>query len=352
VTVAVVTGASAGVGRATAVELARRGMDVGLLARGAAGLRGAVADVAGHGRQAHAVEVDVADAAGVDDAATAVERELGPIDVWVNDAMTTVFAPIDRVAPEEFRRATEVTYLGQVHGTMAALRRMKARDRGHIVNVGSALAFRGIPLQSAYCGAKFACRGFTEAVRTELLHDGSHVRISMVHLPAVDTPQFTWCLSRLPLHPQPVPPIYPPEVAARAIARVAADGRRAKVLGSYNSLVVLLNKLAPGVLDHYLAATGVSSQQAPFPRAEDQPVDLWSPVDAAGGTDHGASGVFGGQAGGALDGSFLRAVPSSVLAIAVAAARRAREVGERFGPGPPAPAGSPGPRPPAPARGS
>lgn len=323
--IAVVTGASAGVGRATVRRLADRGFDVALLARGEAGLDAAAGEVRAAGRRALVVPTDVAAAAQVDDAADRVEAELGPVDIWINDAMTTVFAPFAEVDADEFRRATEVTYLGQVYGTMAALRSMRRRDRGHVLNVGSALAYRGIPLQSAYCGAKFACRGFTESVRAELLAEGSNVRISMVHLPAVNTPQFGWCLSRLPNHPQPVPPIYTPETAAKWIVRVAIDPRRQKILGTYNTFIVLANKVAPGVIDHYVARTGVSSQQADFAADPDRPVDLWKPVDGADGTDHGAEGIFGDRAHGVLDPSFLKTVPSSVAEIGRAFVARARE---------------------------
>ena len=210
--VALVTGASAGVGRATAVELASRGFDVALLARGRAGLDAAASEVESRGARALSVPADVSDYDEVNSAAARVEEELGPLDVWVNNAMTTSFSPLSDTKPEDFRRAIEVTFLGQVWGTMAALARMRPRDRGNIVNVGSALAFIGIPLQSPYCAAKFACRGFFESTRAELLHEGSHIRLSMVHLPAVNTPQFDWCQTTMDRHPQPVPPIYQPEI--------------------------------------------------------------------------------------------------------------------------------------------
>ena len=221
--IAVVTGASAGVGRATAQAFAVHGFDVALLARGEAGLHGAKNDVRAAGGRAMVVPTDVSQFAEVDAAATRVEQEWGPIDVWVNDAMTTVFAPAWDVKPADFARAVEVTFLGQVWGTTAALARMRPRDRGSIVNVGSALAFIGIPLQSAYCSSKFACRGFFESTRAELLHEGSHVRLSMVHLPAVNTPQFDWCETTLDRHPQPVPPIYQPEIPATFIVEAALD---------------------------------------------------------------------------------------------------------------------------------
>lgn len=320
--VAVVTGASAGVGRATARALAGRGFDVALLARGAAGLEAAAKEVEQAGGRALAVATDVAEWEQVDHAASRVEEELGPIDVWVNDAMATAFAWLHEVRPDEFRRATEVTYLGQVHGTLAALERMRPRDRGRIVNVGSALAFVGIPLQSAYCGAKFACRGFSESVRAELLAQGSNVTLSMVHLPAVDTPQFEWSLSRLPEHPQPVPPIYPPEPCARAVVEAALGGRRSKVLGAWNKLIVGATKLAPAVLAHYVARTGVSSQQTGEPTTPGRPCNLFDPADAT--DDYGAHGRFSDRAGGVLDPQFLRALPKTgaQLGRAVAAAGR------------------------------
>ena len=215
--------------------------------------------------------------------------EFGPIDVWVNNAMATIFAPIDRVTPEEFRRATEVTYLGQVYGTMAALWRMRKRDRGTIVNVGSALAYRAIPLQSAYCGAKYAVRGFTDAVRTELIHDGSAVRLVMVHLPAVNTPQFDWALNKLGKRPQPVPPIFQPEVPARAIVEAALNADRREVwVGLPTVIAILANKLAPGLLDRYLARTGYSGQLTDEPVPPDAPANLFRTADG----DYGAHGRF------------------------------------------------------------
>jgi NAD(P)-dependent dehydrogenase (short-subunit alcohol dehydrogenase family) len=324
--VAVVTGASAGVGRATAVAFAERGAAVALLARGAAGLAGAARDVEAAGGRALPVLADVADPKAVEAAAQQVEDELGPIDIWVNDAMTTVFARSWDVTAEEFQRATEVTYLGQVHGTMAALRRMRPRDRGSIVNVGSALAYRAIPLQAAYCGSKFACRGFTEAVRAELLAEHSQVRISMVHLPAVNTPQFGWCLNRLPKHPRPVPPVYAPDVAARSIVRAAIHPRRQKILGSFNTFLVLANKLAPGVLDHYVARTAISSQQTDDDADPDRPADLWHPVDDPPRTDRGARGVFGDLEGGMRHRQSIKGLPQQAVTAALSAGDRLREV--------------------------
>jgi short-subunit dehydrogenase len=331
-TVAAVTGASAGVGRAVAVALAQRGMAVALLARGEAGLRGAAADVEAAGGRALVLPTDVADPEAVEAAAARMEVELGPLDIWVNNAMTTVFARSWDVSADEFRRATEVTYLGQVHGTMAALRRMRPRDRGSIVNVGSALAYRAIPLQAAYCGAKFASRGFTEAVRAELLHEGSRVRLSMVHLPAVNTPQFGWCLNRLPKHPQPVPPVYAPEVAAGAIVRAAIRPRRQKLLGGYNTFLVLANKLAPGVIDHYVARTAVASQQTEQDADPDRPVTLWDPVDDPPGSDRGARGIFDRLEGGMRHPDFAKGIPQQVADATLAAAARVAEVvGTRLG---------------------
>lgn len=322
--IAVVTGASAGVGRATAVALAERGIDVGLLARGEAGLKAAAADVEAAGSRALMCPTDVAEAGAVEDAARRVEAELGEIDIWVNNAMTTVFAWSWDMAPDEIRRATEVTYLGQVNGTLAALARMRPRDRGVIVSVGSALAYRAIPLQSAYCGAKFAVRGFMESVRTELLAERSKVRISSVHLPAVNTPQFGWCLNRLPKHPQPVPPVYAPNVAADAIVEAALSPRRRSILGSYNTLVVLADKVVPGTLDHYLARTGVASQHTDLDADPDRPVDLWHPVDDD--EDAGARGRFGDQEGGAMTPGFWRSVPGQVRDVALATGARLREI--------------------------
>jgi NAD(P)-dependent dehydrogenase (short-subunit alcohol dehydrogenase family) len=321
--VAVVTGASGGVGRATAVAFAQRGFDVALLARGEAGLAAAVADVEGCGAKALGCSTDVADFAAVDAAASEAEAQLGPIDVWVNDAMTTVFSPFSDVSPDDFTRAVEVTFLGQVWGTRAALERMRPRDSGHIVNVGSALAFIGIPLQSAYCSSKFACRGFFESVRAELIHDKSHVRISMVHLPAVNTPQFQWCKTNVDRRPMPVPPIYQPELAAKAIVSAALDGRRAKILGSWNKLLVGIAQVAPGLGNQFAAIGAWESQLTDDPHSEDDPVDLYHPADSE--RDYGAHGRFGDMAGGFLDPSYLKTLPTTVATFGRAVAKLTAE---------------------------
>lgn len=290
--VVVVTGASAGVGRAIARAWAARGARLGLLARGRDGLEGARADVEARGGEALIVTADVADAEAVEMAAAAVEETFGPIDVWINNAMVSVFSPAVQMTPDEFRRVTEVTYLGYVHGTLAALRRMLPRDRGVIVQVGSALAYRGIPLQSAYCGAKHAVQGFTESLRCELLHDGSRVRLVEVHLPAVNTPQFGWVKSRLPRRAQPVPPIYQPEVVADAVLWAAEHHRREVQVGFSTVVAVWGNRLAAGLADRYLARTGYESQQTDEPEDPLRPNNLWEPVPG----DHGAHGRFDARA--------------------------------------------------------
>ncbi|NMH98408.1 SDR family oxidoreductase [Pseudonocardia acidicola] len=291
--VVVVTGASGGIGRATARAFGARGAKVALLARGERGLRGAAGDVEAAGGTALPIEVDTADHARLDAAAERIERELGPIDVWINVAFTSVFAPFTEIEPDEYRRVTEVSYLGYVYATRVALNRMLQRDRGTIVQVGSTLAYRGIPLQSAYCGAKHAIQGFHESLRCELLHDKSNVRVTMVQMPAVNTPQFSWVLSRLPHHAQPVPPIYQPEIAARGIVYAADHPRRREYwVGATTAATLIANKVAPGLLDRYLARTGYSSQQTGQPRDPDQPANLWEPADGPNGRDFAAHGAF------------------------------------------------------------
>jgi NAD(P)-dependent dehydrogenase (short-subunit alcohol dehydrogenase family) len=290
--VVVVTGGSAGVGRATARAFAAQGARVALVARGSDGLKATRQEIEAAGGEAIDVHCDVSDHDQVEAAARAAEDELGPIDVWVNDAMAGIFDEFLEVTPEDFERATSVTYLGYVNGTRAALRRMVPRDRGAIVQVGSALAFRAIPLQSAYCGAKHAIEGFTESVRCELLHRGSRVTLSEVHLPAVNTPQFHWVRTHLRRHPQPVPPVYQPEVAARAIVWTAEHPRRQLYVGGSTLLTVWANRFVPGLLDRYLARTGYGSQQADRPIEPGRLDNLDEPVPG----DHGARGEFDDRA--------------------------------------------------------
>jgi short-subunit dehydrogenase len=290
--IVVITGASAGVGRAAAQAFARCGDAVALLARGEDGLEGARKEVEGAGGRCLVVPTDVADAEQVEAAAEIVELELGPIDVWVNNAMTSVFSPARKLEPAEAERVTAVTYLGSVHGTLVALRRMLRRDRGVIVQVSSALAFRAIPLQALYCGAKHATKGFMESVRTELLHDGSAVRLTMVHLPALNTPQFELVATRLPRHPRPVAPIYQPEIAAEAIVWAAARAPRDLFVGFSTLAAVNANKVVPGLVDRYLARTSFDAQQTGEAISPGRPTNLWQPV--AG--DHGAHGRFDSEA--------------------------------------------------------
>jgi NAD(P)-dependent dehydrogenase (short-subunit alcohol dehydrogenase family) len=287
--VVVITGASSGVGRATVREFARQGAWLGLLARGVDGLQGAKREVEAAGGKALALPTDVADPAQVEAAAAAVEKKLGPIDIWINNAMTSVFSPVKEMKPEEYQRVTQVTYLGAVYGTLTALRRMLPRDSGVIVQVGSALAYRSIPLQSAYCGAKHALAGFTDSLRCELYHDKSNVRLTMVQLPALNTPQFDWVKSRLKHKAQPVPPIYQPEVAARAIYWAAHHSPRQLLVGGSTVLAIQGNKVAPGFADRYLGRTGYQAQQV-MTELEDprRPYNLWKPVPG----DHGAHGRF------------------------------------------------------------
>ncbi len=290
--VVVVTGASAGVGRAIVREFARRGARIGLVARGVDGLEGAKRDVEALGGEAIVLPLDVANADAVEAAAGTVEQTFGPIDVWINNAMASVLGPIKDIPPEEFRRVTEVTYLGVVHGTQAALRRMLPRDRGVIIQVGSTLAYRGIPLQAPYCAAKHAVQGFHDALLSELLHDGSNVRTTMVNLPAVNTPQFRWIRNHMPRKAQPFGTIFEPEVAARAIVWASEHPRRELNVGWGTTQAIVANAFAPGALDHYLARVGFDNQQGDEPEEPSRPDNLFAPVPG----DAGAHGVFTDQA--------------------------------------------------------
>jgi NAD(P)-dependent dehydrogenase (short-subunit alcohol dehydrogenase family) len=290
--VVVVTGASAGLGRAIAEAFARRGARIGLLARDSARLDAATADVRRLGGEALAYSVDVADAEGVEAAATAVEERFGPIDVWVNNAMASVFGRVHNTTAAEFARVTEVSYLGTVYGTLSALRRMRPRDQGAIVQVGSALAYRGIPLQAAYCGAKHAIQGFCDSLRSELLHERSRVRLSMVQMPALNTPQFEWSRSHMPRKPQPVPPIFDPAVGAEAVVYAAASGRREIYVGSPTVVAIVGDKIAPWLGDWYLARRGFEAQQRDELDDPDRPDNLYDPYPGS----FGARGPFGGVA--------------------------------------------------------
>jgi short-subunit dehydrogenase len=290
--VVAITGASAGVGRALAREFARQGAAIGLIARGRDGLEAARRDVEQLGGRAIVLPADVADAQAVEVAAQRLEDAFGPIDVWINNAMTAVFAKVHETSAAEFRRVTEVSYLGYVHGTLSALARMRPRNRGVIVQVGSALARRGIPLQATYCGAKHAIDGFTDALRCELLHEKSRIEVVRVNLPAMNTPQFDWVRSRLPFKARPVAPVYQPEVAARAIAWLVDHPRRELWVGWPTAATIIGNRLAPGLLDHYLASTTVSGQQTEVPEEPGRADNVDAPV--AG--DHGVHGRFGDEA--------------------------------------------------------
>lgn len=309
--VVVITGASAGVGRAVVREFARGRASIGLIARGCDRLEAAKREVEAAGGGALAIPADVADAEQVERAADHVERKLGPIDIWINNAMVSVFSPVKKMTSADFRRVTEVTYLGVVHGTLTALRRMLPRDHGIIVQVGSALAYRGIPLQAAYCGAKHAIQGFTESLRTELIHDRSNVKVSMVQLPAVNTPQFDWSKSRMPRKAQPVPPIYQPEVPARAIHYAAHHYRREWNVGLMTDVVIAGNAIAPGAGDYYLAKTGYESQMTAEPEDPNRPNNLYDPIPG----DPGAHGRFDDRAA-ATSGQWLFTKNRTWLAVA------------------------------------
>ncbi len=322
-----ITGASGGIGRACVREFARRGDRLALLARGEAGLAGASADAAELGADVMTLAVDMAEPDAVAAAVERIETEMGPIDVWVNVAFTSVFSRFEDVTPAEYKRATEVSYLGYVYATMAVLPRMRSRDSGTIVHCGSALAYRGIPLQTAYCGAKHAIQGFHEALRCELLHERSNVHVTMVQMPALNTPQFSWVLSKLPNHAQPVPPIYQPEVAARALAFAADHPKRREYwVGASTVGTLMANAVVPGLLDRYLGRTGFSSQQTGDLRADDQPANLWEPADGPGGRDFGARGAFDARAHAASPQQWV-AHRYPQLAVAAAGAAGAAAVG-------------------------
>lgn len=290
--IVVITGAGAGVGRAVATEFATHGWDLALLSRDPDRLDRAACELRRFGGRVLVLPTDVADADAVDDAARRVEEELGPMDAWINVAMATVFAPVHLLTAEEFQRGTSVTYLGQVHGTMAALRHMRPRNRGAIVCVGSALAYRSVPLQSIYCGAKFAIRGFLGSLRSELLHDRIEVRITEVDLPAVNTPQFDWARNKTGRKARPVPPIFQPEVPARAIRFAAEHPRRQIWVGFPTVKAILANRIAPGLLDRYLAKAGYSGQLTDQASDPDAPGNLFEPVAGP----FGAHGRFDDQA--------------------------------------------------------
>ena len=327
----VITGASGGVGRTVARKYGKRGANVALLARGEAGLEGAREEIEAAGGHALSIPTDVADPDQVEAAADKIESELGPIDVWINDAMVTVLAPSWEVTPEEFKRVTEVNYLGVVNGTLAALHRMRPRHHGTIINVGSALAFRGIPLQAAYCASKHAVKGFTESVYAELLHESSPVKIGTVHLPGMNTTQFTWGRVRgIENEPQPVPPIFQPEVAADAILWAADEGRRETWVAASTPMTVWGNRFAKGLVARYLASTAFSSQQSSTPLSPDRKDNLFEPVDDT--EDRGAHGPFDDKAHGfspMMKVSENRGVIAAGTAVLAAAAGAAVAIAKR-----------------------
>jgi len=318
--VAVVTGGSAGLGRAISRQLAEDGWDVAVLARGEDGLRGTERDIRNRGRRALGIATDVTDREAVEAAATQIEAELGPIELWVNNAMAGVFSEFLSTAPEDFERATMVNYFGVVNGTRAALSRMTGRNSGHVIQIGSALAHRGIPLQAAYCGSKHAIKGFTESVITELKHNKSAVSISMVDMPALNTIQFNWVKSQLPEHPQPVPPIFEPEVGALAVSRVVKTRRRVTWVGEMTYVTIIGNRIAAPFADWYLARTGYSGQQSPETKEPMLPTNLYEPVSG----DRGARGLFSDQASSGSPATWAidhrRAVVAGVGALAATAA--------------------------------
>lgn len=288
----VVTGSGAGIGRATALEFGRKGLSVGLISRDETRLESVKNEIEALGAQAHWVSADVADAAQIENAAEELERVLGNVDIWVNNAMATVFSPFLEISPEEYKRATEVTYLGTVYGTMAALRRMYARNHGTLIQVGSALAYRSIPLQAPYCGAKHAILGFTDSIRSEIIHDRKNIRICMVQLPAHNTPQFSWGLAKLAKQPQPVPPIYQPEVAAQAIVWSAFHPRRELIVGWPAFKAIVGQKIVPGYIDRVLSSKGYSGQMKDEPMDPQRPANLFEPVPGP----FGAHGIFDKEA--------------------------------------------------------
>lgn len=330
--VVVITGAGAGAGRATVREFAKAGCRIGLIARGRERLEQAASEVRDLGGQALVCVADVSDASQVEAAAAAVEEAFGPPDVWINDAMATIYSPFTEISPEDYKRATEVTYLGAVYGTMAALKRMKKRNHGVIIQVGSALAYRAIPLQSPYCGAKFAIRGFTDALRSELLHDRSKVRITMVQMPALNTPQFDWGKNHMPMRPQPVPPIFQPEAAAKAIYWAAHHARREVYVGWPSVRAIWANKFIPGLLDRYLARVGYSGQQDSQAANPDSPDNLWNPV-SGGFSAHGRFDSRARRGGLSLWATIYRepfaiALACAVLALSLSARHGIRKTGE------------------------
>ncbi len=290
--IVVITGASAGVGRATSIAFAKHGCQIALIARGNDGLEGAKNDVEKNGGTARIYAVDVSDSNAIAQAADKIESEMGPIDIWINNAMCSVFAPIKQITPEEFKRVTEVTYLGQVYGTMAALKHMLPRNAGTIVLIGSALAYRGIPLQSAYCGAKHGVEGFFESLRCELIHDQSNIHLTIVQLPAMNTPQFGWVMNKLPNKPKPMGTVFEPEVAAKAIVFAATHQRRQIYVGAPTFEAIIANKIAPGLMDKYLGKIGYKGQQTAEKKDPNHPNNVWHPLPG----DRGPHGAFGKEA--------------------------------------------------------